>query len=93
MTAPLEVEPLKLRLKEMLVARLKLDVEAAGIEDSQPLFGAGLGLDSIDALELVLGVEQEFGVRIEDHEMGGQALASIDSLAAFVFGKQLARGA
>lgn len=89
MTAPPAAE-LKRRLKELIVSRLKLDRDAASIDDAQPLLGsAGLGLDSIDALEVVLGIEQEFGVRIEDHEVNGEALASVEALAAFVAAKQL----
>jgi len=81
---------LKERLKRLIVERLKLEVEPAEIGDSDPLFGEGLGLDSIDALELVLGLEQEFGVKIEDEEVGGEALASVESLAAFVRDKSAA---
>lgn len=84
---------LKERLKRLIVERLKLEVEPGEIGDSDPLFGEGLGLDSIDALELVLGLEQEFGVKIEDEEVGGEALASVDSLAAFVREKSAAGNA
>jgi len=79
---------LKNRIKHVIVDRLKLEMEPSDIGDATPLFGEGLGLDSIDALELVLGIEQEFGVKIEDEEVGAQALASVDSLAAFVDAKQ-----
>ncbi len=76
------------RLKRLIVDRLKLEVDPASIDSAQPLFGEGLGLDSIDALELVLGVEQEFGVKIEDQEMGSRALSSVAALAEFVTAKQ-----
>jgi acyl carrier protein len=80
-----ELAELKSRLKQLIVTRLKLEIEPESINPSNPLFGqAGLGLDSIDALELVLGVEQELGVRIDDEDVGSSALASIDALAAFV---------
>lgn len=73
------------RIKHMLVERLKLEVDPESIDDDAPLFGEeGLGLDSIDALELVLGVEQELGVQIDDEEVGSQAFASVASLAEFV---------
>lgn len=75
---------LKETIKRLIVERLKLEMEPSEISDSDPLFGEGLGLDSIDALELVLGLEQEFGVKIEDEEVGAEALASVDTLAAFV---------
>ncbi len=81
---------LKGRLKRLIVERLKLEMDPEEIGDADPLFGEGLGLDSIDALELVLGLEQEFGVKIEDEEVGGEALASVDALAAFVRDKAAA---
>jgi acyl carrier protein len=79
---------LKAQIKQLIVSRLKLDVEPASIEDAQPLFGEGLGLDSIDALELVLGIEQAFGVKVEDEEMGQTALSSVNALAEFVTSKR-----
>lgn len=85
---PSDHPELESRIKELIVDRLKLDVSPAEIDSQEPLFGDGLGLDSIDALELVLGVEQEFGVKIEDEEVGTQALTSVDSLARFVAEKQ-----
>ncbi len=81
---------LKDKIKNLLVERLNLDIPASEIGDSMALFGEGLGLDSIDALELVLGIEQEFNVKIEDEEVGAEALASVDSLASFISAKQSA---
>lgn len=76
---------LKHAVKEMIIQRLKLEGMTAGdIEDQAPLFGEGLGLDSIDALELVLGVEQTFGVKIEDEAAGMKAFRNVESLAAFI---------
>ena len=76
---------LKSRIKHLIVDRLKLEISPDTIGDDTPLFGdSGLGLDSIDALEMVLGIEQEFGVRIEDEEVGSRALESIEALARFV---------
>ena len=80
---------LKQRIKAILVERLKLDRTPEPIGDDEPLFGAeGLGLDSIDALELVLGVEQEFGVKIENEEVGMEALSSVSGLAEFIVAKK-----
>lgn len=76
---------LKSRIKHLIVDRLKLEITPESIGDDTPLFGdSGLGLDSIDALEMVLGIEQEFGVRIEDEEVGSRALESIEALAGFI---------
>lgn len=73
------------RIKEMIVTRLKLEgMSPSDIADDAPLFGEGLGLDSIDALELVLAIEQTFGVRIEDEEVGRKALGSVAMLTAFL---------
>lgn len=80
---------LKSRIKAILVDRLKLDRAPESIGDDEPLFGPeGLGLDSIDALELVLGVEQEFGVKIENEEVGMEALSSVSGLADFIVSKK-----
>ncbi|HXT20514.1 MAG TPA: phosphopantetheine-binding protein [Thermoanaerobaculia bacterium] len=91
-TAATGSEALKQQIKQLIVERLKLEVEPTAIEDAQPLFGDGLGLDSIDALELVLGIEQAFGVKIEDEEMGEQALSSVNALADFVAAKRAESG-
>jgi len=72
------------RAKEILVSGLRLEVTPDEIVDSEPIFGAGLGLDSIDALEFVVLVEEAFGVSIPDENVAKQAFASIDALADFV---------
>ena len=78
------------RVKELIVRRLKLDVDPNTIRNDAPLFGEGLGLDSIDALELVLGLEQEFGIKVEDEEVGVKAFASVDALCDFIEQKKTA---
>jgi acyl carrier protein len=76
---------LKQRIKVMLIERLKLEgMTPDQIDDQAPLFGDGLGLDSIDALELVLGLEQAFGVKIEDEAAGLKAFKSVQALTDFV---------
>ena len=73
------------RVRELLSTRLKLGGAVAEITDETPLFSpTGLGLDSIDALELVLGLEKEFGVVIEDRATAVTVLASIKTIADFI---------
>jgi len=85
-----QVEELKERVKALIVRQLKLEVDPASIKDDAPLFGddpSGLGLDSIDALELVLGIEKEFGIKVQDEEVGVKAFASVTALCEFVESK------
>jgi acyl carrier protein len=78
-------DELKSDLKQLLVDGLKLEhVSAAEIQDAAPIFVEGLGLDSIDALELVVLVEERYRVAIPDEEVGKQAFASIDALADYI---------
>ena len=79
-------DPLVQRLKSLIVATLKLDdVQPADIPDDEPLIGSPrFGLDSIDALELVLVLEKEFGVKIGSSEESRRALASVNALAAYI---------
>ena len=76
---------LKRELKELLISTLSLeDVTPESIDDAAPLFGAGLGLDSIDALELAVALERRFNIAIPDEEVAKKAFASINALAAFI---------
>ena len=79
-------DPFNLRLKTLIVATLKLDgVQPAEIPDDEPLIGSPrFGLDSIDALELVLAIEKEFGVKIGSSEESRHALASVSALAVYL---------
>ncbi|MDP2139106.1 MAG: phosphopantetheine-binding protein [Candidatus Didemnitutus sp.] len=79
-------DPLPLRLKTLVIATLKLEgVRPEDIPDDEALIGSPrFGLDSIDALELVLTIEKEFGVKIGSSEESRQALGSINTLATYL---------
>jgi len=73
------------QLKRLIIEHLNLEgMTPDMIEDDAPLFGEGLGLDSVDALELVVALEKAWGIRIEDQESTREAFATVASLAAFV---------
>ena len=77
------------KVKQLIIQRLKLaDMTPEMIENDAPLFGEGLGLDSIDALELVLGLEKEFGVVIPDAEVGKKVFQSARTMAQYVLEHQ-----
>jgi acyl carrier protein len=75
---------LKARIKGMLVERLRLKVAPESIGDEESLFGGGLGLDSIDVLEVVAGLEKEFGVTVASQEEGERVLKSVDAIGRFL---------
>jgi acyl carrier protein len=82
-------------LKSLIVEVLMLeDVTPAGIDSEAPIFGEGLGLDSIDALELALAINKRYGVRIKsDDERNREIFRSVRNLASFIAAEQAARGA
>lgn len=85
------MEEIKDRIRSLVVEKLKLEtVKPEEIKDDTQFFGAGLGLDSIDALELVVALEKEFGVTIADEEVGQKAFQNLQSLAAFIHEKKTA---
>ena len=78
-------ESIRTELKKLIVATLNLvGLTPDSIADDEPLFGAGLGLDSVDALELVVALEKEYGISIASHEVDRSVFGSLGSLAAFV---------
>jgi acyl carrier protein len=77
-------DALHTEIKQALVRSLRLPMQPEEIGDSMPLFGEGLGLDSIDVLELVLEIERTFGVTIGDQDTGMRVLQSVDTIAAFI---------
>jgi acyl carrier protein len=81
----MDATTLKAELKQMLVENLMLQVTAAEIQDAQPLFGPGsLGLDSVDALQLVVALDKNYGLKIPDPATAKEVLASINAMAEAV---------
>jgi acyl carrier protein len=79
------MEDLKLELKTKLIEALNLDgMTSEDIEDNAPLFGDGLGLDSIDALELIVLMDKEYGIKIIDPKEGKNIFSSIETMATYI---------
>ena len=80
------MDNLKQQIKELIISALELeDVKSEHIVDSEPLFGEGLGLDSIDALELGVALKKKFGVKFSAENTDNKKhFASVDALAAFI---------
>ena len=75
---------LKEEIKRAIVRSLRLPMAPDDIADDIALFGEGLGLDSIDVLELVLEIERTFGVSITDEQTGARVLRSVNSIADYI---------
>jgi acyl carrier protein len=78
------------RIKVSLIERLSLQLEPDEIAEDTTLFGTGLGLDSVDALEVALSIESEFAVPVADEEING--IRSINLIADFIVGKKTEMG-
>ncbi len=76
---------LKTDLKRSIIAQLNLEeVSVEDIDNNEPLFGDGLGLDSIDALELIVLLEKDYGIKLTDPAQGKQIFASINKMAEYI---------
>ena len=85
-------DDLKRKLKELLIERLKFeDMTPDDIGDDDPLFAGGLGLDSIDALEIVVMLESEFGIKVKNEGSARDSFRSVATLAEFVTSKLAAQ--
>ncbi|AMA48515.1 MULTISPECIES: phosphopantetheine-binding protein [Flavobacterium] len=79
------MEALKGELKAKIIEVLNLeDTTVEDIQDNDPLFGDGLGLDSIDALELIVLLDKEYGIKLTDPKEGKTIFASVETMAEFI---------
>lgn len=79
------MENLKEELKAKIIEVLNLeDVSVADIKDNDPLFGDGLGLDSIDALELIVLLDKQYGIKLADPKKGKEIFESINTMANYI---------
>ena len=79
------MEDLKVTLKQQIIESLNLQgMKPEDIDDNAPLFGEGLGLDSIDSLELMVLLERNYGIKIEDAREGRTILSSVQTMADYI---------
>ncbi len=79
------MDQLKLEIKEKIIAALNLeDVSAEDINDDDALFGDGLGLDSIDALELIVMLDKDYGIKLSDPKEGRNIFRSVNTMAVYI---------
>lgn len=79
------MEELVTELKKHIIEVLNLeDLQPEDIDNDAPLFGEGLGLDSIDALELIVMMEKNYGIRVKDPSAGKEIFKSVNTMAAFI---------
>lgn len=81
----MEKDALKLQIKEQIIKFLNLlDIRPEDIKDDEPLFGDGLGLDSIDSFELIVMLNREYGIDIQDPKEGRKVLVDVNTMADYI---------
>ena len=80
----METAELKETLKKQIIQFLNLSVTPGEIKDDEPLFGEGLGLDSIDSIELIVLLGREYGITIQDPKEGRKILVDINTMVAYI---------
>lgn len=85
-----DITQLKAELKEQIVKFLNLPMKPEDIADDEPFFGEGLGLDSIDSLELIVLLSREYGISIQDPKDGRKILVDVQTMAEYIQQNQVA---
>ena len=80
------------RVKQVFVQALELDVDPSEIDDDEPLFGEGLGADSIASLKIVFALEEEFGFEVDDEDLQVELFSSVRTLSQYIAEKSGVRG-
>ena len=81
-----DLAEIRAKLKELLISNLNMEgVTADRIKDDDALFGEGLGLDSLDAVEIVVILQRHFGVEVKDMEKGREIFRSVNTLANYIY--------
>ncbi|HTQ28224.1 MAG TPA: phosphopantetheine-binding protein [Puia sp.] len=81
----METAELKQQLKKQIIEFLNLNtIKPEDIKDDEPLFGGGLGLDSIDSIELIVLLSREYGINIQDPKEGRKVLVDINSMVDYI---------
>ena len=72
------------RVKQVIIRTLSLEVDAEEIDDEDALFGGGLGLNSMATIEIIVGLEEEFGIEVPDEELRVELFDSVQTMADYV---------
>lgn len=81
----MEIQELKQQVKKQIIVFLNLsDLTPEDIKDNEPLFGEGLGLDSIDSLELIVLLKREYGITIQDPKEGRKILVDVNTMVDYI---------
>jgi len=80
----MESAELKQTLKKQIIDFLNLSVKPEDIKDDEPLFGEGLGLDSIDSIELIVLLSREYGINIQDPKEGRKILVDVNTMVDYI---------